>query len=314
MTTLLYHHPAAIAHETPPGHPERSDRIRAVMKALAAPEFAALVRREAPVGSEDDILHAHAPEHLARVKAATPHEGWSKPRPDTYMSPATLEAALRCVGGAVAATDAVFAKEAQNAFVAMRPPGHHAERRRAMGFCFFNAVAIAAYRARLKHGAERVAVVDFDVHHGNGTQDIFWDDASLFYGSTHQFPLLSRHRRALAKPVSATSSMRRFLRGPVRRNSAEAMEGLILPALKRFSPDFLIISAGFDAHRNDLLGGLALAEPDFAWATLKLLEQADASSGGRVVSVLEGGYDLAALASSTAVHVQALMRGNDTSQ
>jgi acetoin utilization deacetylase AcuC-like enzyme len=229
------------------------------------------------------------------------------------MSPATLEAALRCVGGAVAATDAVFAKEADNAFVAMRPPGHHAERRRAMGFCFFNAVAIAAYRARLKHGAERVAVVDFDVHHGNGTQDIFWDDASLFYGSTHQFPFYpgtgARSETGVGNIVNAP-----LLSGAGSKEFRQAMEGLILPELKRFAPDFLIISAGFDAHRNDLLGGLALSEPDFAWATLKLLEQADVSAGGRVVSVLEGGYDLASLASSTAVHVQALMRGNDASR
>jgi acetoin utilization deacetylase AcuC-like enzyme len=313
MTTLLYHHPAAIAHETPPGHPERSDRIRAVMKALSAPEFAPLIRREAPVGSEADILHAHSPEHLARVKAAAPEEGWSSLDADTYMSPATLEAALRCVGGAVAATDAVFAKEADNAFVAMRPPGHHAERRRAMGFCFFNAVAIAAYRARLKHGAERVAVVDFDVHHGNGTQDIFWDDASLFYGSTHQFPFYP------GTGARSETGVGNIVNAPLRAGSGakefrQAMEGLILPALKDFAPDFLIISAGFDAHRNDLLGGLALSEPDFAWATLKLQEQADASAGGRVVSVLEGGYDLASLASSTAVHVQALMRGKDASQ
>ena len=180
MTTLLYHHTIAAQHETPPGHPERADRIRAVERALAADTFAPLIRREAPLGDEDDILQAHAPEHLARVKSAAPAQDWSRLDPDTYMSPATLEAALRCVGGAVAATDAVFAREANNAFVAMRPPGHHAERRRAMGFCFFNAVAVAAYRARRKHGAERVAVVDFDVHHGNGTQDIFWfDEESL---------------------------------------------------------------------------------------------------------------------------------------
>jgi acetoin utilization deacetylase AcuC-like enzyme len=313
MTTLLYHHDAAVAHETPPGHPERADRIRAVMKALSAAEFASLDRREAPIGSEADILHAHSPEHLARIKAAAPAEDWSRLDADTYMSPATLEAALRCVGGAVAATDAVFAKEADNAFVAMRPPGHHAERRRAMGFCFFNAVAIAAYRARIKHGAERVAVVDFDVHHGNGTQDIFWDDASLFYGSTHQFPFYpgtgARSETGVGNIVNAPLQA-----GAGSTEFRHAMDTTILPALQRFSPDFLVISAGFDAHRNDPLGELRLAELDFAWATLKLLEQADASCGGRVVSVLEGGYDLTALASSTAVHVQALMRGIDASQ
>ena len=228
------------------------------------------------------------------------------------MSAATLEAALRCVGAAVAATDAVFAREADNAFVAMRPPGHHAERRRAMGFCFFNAVAIAAYRARRTHGAGRVAVIDFDVHHGNGTQDIFWDDAALFYGSTHQFPFYpgtgARTETGVGNifnaPLPAGAGSKEF---------RQAMEAIILPALRRFSPDFIIVSAGFDAHRNDLLGGLALSEPDFAWVTIKLLEQADQSCGGRVVSVLEGGYDLAALASSTAVHVKALMCGKDAS-
>ena len=313
MTTLLYHHPSAVAHETPPGHPERADRIRAVIQALSAPEFAQLIRREAPLGSEADILHGHTNEHLARVKTAAPAEGWSRLDADTYMSPATLEAALRCVGGAVAAIDAVFAREADNAFVAMRPPGHHAERRRAMGFCFFNAVAIAAYHARITHGAERVAVVDFDVHHGNGTQDIFWDDASLFYGSTHQFPFYP------GTGAAAETGVGNIFNAPLRAGDGskefrQAMETIILPALKRFSPDFLIISAGFDAHRSDLLGELKLTEPDFAWATLKLLEQADSTCDGRVVSVLEGGYDLAALASSTAVHVQALMRGSDASK
>jgi acetoin utilization deacetylase AcuC-like enzyme len=313
MTTLLYHHPIAAKHETPPGHPERADRIRAVERALAADTFAPLVKREAPLGDDDDILQAHAPEHLARVKSAAPKEGWSRLDPDTYMSPSTLEAALRCVGGAVAATDAVFAREAKNAFVAMRPPGHHAERRRAMGFCFFNAVAVAAYRERRKHGAERVAVVDFDVHHGNGTQDIFWFDKNLFYGSTHQMPFYpgtgAREETGVGNifnaPLHAGDGSKEFRR---------AMEGVILPALAGFSPDLLIISAGFDAHRDDLLGGLDLSEPDFAWATLKLMEQAEKSCEGRVVSVLEGGYDLAALASSTAVHVQALMRGIDASK
>jgi acetoin utilization deacetylase AcuC-like enzyme len=313
MTTLLYHHPIAAQHETPPGHPERADRIRAVEQALAADTFAPLIRRDAPLGDEDDILQAHAPEHVGRVKSASPNEGWSRLDPDTYMSPATLEAALRCVGAAVAATDAVFAGEADNAFVAMRPPGHHAERRRAMGFCFFNAVAVAAYRARRKHGAERVAVVDFDVHHGNGTQDIFWFDKNLFYGSTHQMPFYpgtgAREETGVGNifnaPLHGGDGSKEFRR---------AMEMVILPALAGFSPDLLIISAGFDAHRDDLLGGLDLAEPDFAWVTLKLLEQAEKSCGGRVVSVLEGGYDLAALANSTAVHVQALMRGIDASK
>ena len=308
MTTMLFTHPAAARHETPPGHPERADRIRAVEQMVSREEFSGLIRREAPIGRDEDILRAHAPEHLARVRSASPSEGWSRLDPDTYLSPGTLEAALRAVGGATAAVDAVIAGETDNAFIAMRPPGHHAEQRRAMGFCFFNTVAIAAHYARVKHGMEHVAVVDFDVHHGNGTQDIFWSDASLFYGSTHQMPFYpgtgARSERGVGNifnaPLSAGDGSREF---------RAAMDTVILPALDRFAPDFLIISAGFDAHRDDLLGGLALTEPDFVWITAKLMEAADKHCSGRVVSVLEGGYDLAALASCTGVHVETLMRG-----
>ena len=308
MTTMLFSHPAATRHETPPGHPERADRILAVEQILSRDKFAGLIRRELPLGRDGDILRAHASEHLQRVKSASPREGWSRLDPDTYMSPGTLEAALRAVGGATVAVDAVVAGEADNAFLAMRPPGHHAERRRAMGFCFFNPVAIAAHYARAIHGLERVAVVDFDVHHGNGTQDIFWSDANLFYGSTHQMPFYpgtgARSETGVGNifnaPLSAGDGSKEF---------RAAMDNVILPALDRFAPDLLIISAGFDAHRDDPLGGLALAEPDFAWITAKLMEAADRHCLGRVVSVLEGGYDLAALASCIGVHVETLMRG-----
>jgi acetoin utilization deacetylase AcuC-like enzyme len=309
MTTLLFTHPASLRHVTPDGHPERIDRIKAVNQILGSEHFRALARREAPLGRDEDILRAHAYEHLERVRAMAPAEGFEYLDPDTPMSPGTLEAALRGVGAATAAVDAVFGGEADNAFCALRPPGHHAETRRAMGFCFFNQAAIAAHHARHAHGAERVAVVDFDVHHGNGTQDIFWQDADMFYGSTHQMPLYPG-----TGAVQETGAGNIF-NAPLRAGDGsepfrEAMNAVILPALDAFGPDLVIISAGFDAHHRDPLGSLQLTEEDFAWVTLKLMEAAEIHCGGRVVSVLEGGYDLQGLSASVGIHVQALMRGN----
>jgi acetoin utilization deacetylase AcuC-like enzyme len=294
---------------TPEGHPERIDRIRAVNQILASAHFRDLVRREAPLGRDEDILRAHAYEHLERVRAMSPTEGFEYLDPDTAMSPGTLEAALRAVGAATAAVDAVFGGEADNAFCALRPPGHHAETRRAMGFCFFNQAAIAAHYARHAHGAERVAVVDFDVHHGNGTQEIFWSDSEMFYGSTHQMPLYPG-----TGSVQETGAGNIF-NAPLRAGDGgeqfrEAMGSVILPALDAFGPDLVVISAGFDAHHRDPLGSLQLTEEDFAWVTLKLMEAAEIHCGGRIVSVLEGGYDLQGLSASVGIHVQALMRGN----
>jgi acetoin utilization deacetylase AcuC-like enzyme len=226
------------------------------------------------------------------------------------MSPSTLEAALRAVGAGIVATDAVFSGAVSNAFCAMRPPGHHAESRRAMGFCLFNTAAIAALHARHAYGVERVAVVDFDVHHGNGTQEIFWPDADLFYGSTHQMPLYpgtgARNETGVGNIVNAP-----LRAGDGSEEFREAMDTVILPALDAFAPDFVVISAGFDAHRDDPLGSLELTERDFSWATLKIMELADNHAGSRVVSVLEGGYDLEALANSAAAHVSCLMHGQD---
>jgi acetoin utilization deacetylase AcuC-like enzyme len=309
MTTLLFTHEACHRHLTPDGHPERVDRIRSVERILAGPLFADLVRREAPLGRDEDILHAHAADHLERIRAMAPSEGLEYLDPDTVMSPGSLEAALRAVGAATAAVDAVFSGEADNAFCALRPPGHHAETRRAMGFCLFNQAAIAAQYARRCHGAERVAVIDFDVHHGNGTQDIFWSDADLFYGSTHQMPLYP------GTGAVQETGVGNIFNAPLRAGDGgaqfrEAMNSLILPALDLFSPDLLVISAGFDAHHRDPLGSLQFTEEDFAWVTLKLMELAEIHCGGRIVSVLEGGYDLQALAASAGIHVQALMRGN----
>jgi acetoin utilization deacetylase AcuC-like enzyme len=309
MTTLLFTHPSSLRHVTPNGHPERIDRIKAVNQILGSAHFRDLVRREAPLGRDEDILRAHAYEHLERIRAVAPVEGFEYLDSDTVMSTGTLEAALRAVGAATAAVDAVFQGDADNAFCALRPPGHHAETRRAMGFCLFNQAAIAAHHARHFHGAERVAVVDFDVHHGNGTQDIFWSDANMFYGSTHQMPLYPGTGDVQETGVG------NIFNAPLRAGDGgeqfrEAMSSVILPALDAFGPDLVIISAGFDAHHRDPLGSLQLTEEDFAWATLKLMEAAEVHCGGRIVSVLEGGYDLQGLAASVGIHVQALMRGN----
>lgn len=308
MTTLVFTHASSLAHETPPGHPERVDRIKAVNAVLAAPAFRSVVRREAPLGTEKQVLLAHTAEHLQRIRALSPEQGFEYVDTDTVMSPASLDAALRAVGAATAAVDAVFKGEADNAFCALRPPGHHAEHNRAMGFCLFNQAAIAALHARAAHGAERVAVVDFDVHHGNGTQDIFWSDANAFYGSTHQMPLYP------GTGARSETGVGNIFNAPLRAGDGgvefrQAMESSILPALSAFSPDLVVISAGFDAHVRDPLGSLELTEEDFAWATLKLMEVADMHADGRVVSVLEGGYDLQGLAGSAGVHLHALLHG-----
>jgi acetoin utilization deacetylase AcuC-like enzyme len=308
MTTLLIHHHASLEHENPPGHPERVDRIRAINQILAHSHFKALKRRQAPLAHDEDIIRAHPNGYLAQMREASPEEGFAQIDMDTFMSPGTLEAALRGAGAATAAVDAVFGGEAHNVFCAMRPPGHHAESRRAMGFCLFNNAAIAALYARERYDAERVAVVDFDVHHGNGTQEIFWSDEGLFYGSTHQMPLYP------GTGAASETGVGNVFNAPLHEGDGGtefryAMSTVILPALDAFGPDLLVISAGFDAHRADPLGGLNFTEEDFVWATLNLMEIADKHAESRVVSVLEGGYDIRALAASVGVHVQALIRG-----
>ncbi len=310
MTTALFTHPSSLGHVTPEGHPERVDRIRAVEQVLEQPRFKDLLRAEAPLGREEDILRAHSADHLRRIRVSAPDSGVEYLDADTAMSPGSLEAALRAVGAATAAVDLVFGGEASNAFCALRPPGHHAERTRPMGFCFFNQAAIAAFYARARYGAARVAVVDFDVHHGNGTQDIFWSDADMFYGSTHQMPLYP------GTGSSGETGAGNIFNLPLRAGDGgeqfrAAMGSIIMPALHAFTPDLIIISAGFDAHHRDPLGSLRLTEADFAWATLQLMEAAETHSAGRVVSVLEGGYDLQGLASSVGAHVRALMGGDE---
>ncbi len=308
MATLVYTHPSSLAHETPPGHPERIDRIKAVNAVLDSPALRGIIRREAPLGKDEHVLLAHSAEHLQRIRSMAPEQGFEYIDTDTVMSPASLEATLRAVGAATAAVDAVFRGDANNAFCALRPPGHHAEHNRAMGFCLFNQAAIAALYARSRYDAERVAVVDFDVHHGNGTQDIFWSEADCFYGSTHQMPLYP------GSGARSETGVGNIFNAPLRAGDGgeefrAAFNSIILPALSAFGPDLVVISAGFDAHVRDPLGSLELTEEDFAWATLKLMDIADLHAEGRVVSVLEGGYDLQGLAGSAGVHVHALLHG-----
>jgi acetoin utilization deacetylase AcuC-like enzyme len=308
MTTLLFTHDSCLEHDTGPGHPERSDRLRAVAKVLGHDVFEPLQREDAPLAPEEALLQGHPLAYVEAVKAARPTAGGEIVYldGDTPMSPGSWQAALRAVGAGITAVDRVMTGAVANAFCAVRPPGHHAETSRAMGFCFFNSIAIAAEHARKAHGAERVAVVDFDVHHGNGTQDIFWSDKDLFFGSTHQMPLYP------GTGALTETGVGNIWNAPLRPGDAgdhfrEAFESRILPALHNFGPDLVLISAGFDAHRDDPLASLGLVEDDFAWATRKLCEMARRHCHGRVVSMLEGGYDLRALAQSVGVHVRALM-------
>jgi acetoin utilization deacetylase AcuC-like enzyme len=308
MATLMLTHADCVEHEPPEGHPERPDRLRAVMKALETEVFDDLDRELAPLADLEHVVKVHPSDYVALIDGTRPEEGAEPLDPDTWMSPKSWEASLRAVGSGIRAVDAVLEGEAHNAFCAIRPPGHHAETNRAMGFCLFNSVAIAAHHARDAYGMERVAVVDFDVHHGNGTQDIFWNDENLFYASTHQMPLFpgtgSKSETGVGNIFNAPMSP-----GGDGEQFREAMDTVVLPALDVFSPELLIISAGFDAHHRDPLANIALTEEDFAWVTLKLMEVAEDHCEGRIVSMLEGGYDLQGLATSCAVHVQALMHG-----
>jgi acetoin utilization deacetylase AcuC-like enzyme len=306
MTTLLISQPNFEKHATPAGHPERPDRIRAVEEALAAPQFSGLVRRPAPFGDLALVEFAHDSDYLARLQAARPAEGIARIDEDTFISAGSLDAAATAIGGALAALEAVVLGEVDNAFCAIRPPGHHAEKAQPMGFCLINTIAVAARMAQRKHGAERVAIVDFDVHHGNGTQDIFFSDASVFYASSHQMPLYP------GTGAQSETGAGNIVNAPLTPGSdgAEmraAYDEVILPALSDFSPDILLVSAGFDADYRDPLAQLEWHPDDFSWITHRLVEFADRHCGGRLVSLLEGGYDRQGLAAGAAAHVAALM-------
>ena len=306
MTTLILSHESYLTHDTGPYHPESPDRLRSVLKALEQSSLSGFVREEAPRATKDEIARVHPGEYVDEVLAAIPSQGLRHLDGDTVVSPGSGEAMMRAAGAAVRAVNAVATGTADNAFCAVRPPGHHAESTRPMGFCLVNNAAVGALHARAAHGHRRVAVIDFDVHHGNGTQEMFWDDAEAFYASTHQYPFYpgtgSRrerggHNNIVNVPLAAGDQGDVF-RGGLRDE--------ILPALTAFKPDFVIISAGFDAHKDDPLGQLGLTETDFAWATAAIMDAARALCGGRVVSVLEGGYNLDALADCVTAHVETL--------
>ena len=305
MATLLVSQPNFASHQTPAGHPERAERLRAIAEVLAPALFPQLKRLDAPSGDLTLAELVHAPGYLQALAQARPAEGIGQIDEDTFISSGSLDALSTALGAGLAALDAVALGEVENAFCAVRPPGHHAERERPMGFCLINTIAIVAREAQRKYGAERVAIVDFDVHHGNGTQDIFYDDPTVLYASTHQMPLFP------GTGAASETGVGNIFNVPLASQSGRddmmaAYEDAILPAIAAFRPDFLLISAGFDADYRDPLAQLNWRPEDFSWLTLKLREAATASCGGRIVSMLEGGYDREGLAAGVAAHLTAL--------
>ncbi|WP_018718718.1 histone deacetylase family protein [Arhodomonas aquaeolei] len=304
--TWLITHPSCLEHDTGPGHPESAQRLRAILRALEADEFAGLERREAAPATREQIERVHDADYVAATLDAIPAEGRRSLDGDTVVSAGSGEAALHAAGAGCQAVDAVLAGEARRVFCAVRPPGHHAEPAQAMGFCLFNNIAVAAAHARAAHGLQRVAVVDFDVHHGNGTQTMLAGRDGFMYASTHQRPLFPGTGRRQDNRENALYNIP-LIEGCDSELFREHFHNEIISAIMRFEPDILLVSAGFDAHGLDPLAGLELCEADFHWATEELTSVADYTCGGRLVSMLEGGYHLDALASSTAAHVAALL-------
>jgi acetoin utilization deacetylase AcuC-like enzyme len=305
--TILFTHPDCLSHNPGEGHPERPERLRSVLAALEHADFATLDRRAAPLATNEQVVRVHSPHYVEAVLAASPASGRIHLDPDTAMSPGTDRAILRAAGAVVAAVDAVMGDEDTMAFCAVRPPGHHAEPAHAMGFCLFNSVAVGAAHAQAVHGVERIAIVDFDVHHGNGTEAMTSSRPEWLYASTHQWPLYPGTGSARDH-----GPYRNIVNAPLPQGAGgaefrDAFRDIVLPALDAFRPDLLIISAGFDAHRRDPLAGLELETEDYGWVTEQLAEIAKRHGKGRIVSSLEGGYDLSALAASAAAHVRALM-------
>jgi acetoin utilization deacetylase AcuC-like enzyme len=310
MHTLLLTHPDCLRHDTGVAHPECADRLRAITHALEREEFCYLIREAAPKATREQLLLAHSADYIDRIHALLPQQGeYFYLDDDTVISAHSFDAALRAAGSVVAAVDEIAAGRCENAFCAVRPPGHHAERDSTMGFCLFSNAAIGALHAKAAHGYARVAVVDFDVHHGNGTQEVLRPHAGTFYASTHQQDLFPFSGEAddfgaeggallVNAPLPADSGPQAF---------RHAYEAVILPRLRAFAPDFLFISAGFDGHAADAMSDLQLHVQDFDWVTRRLLEVAQEYSGMRLVSVLEGGYDLPALTACVASHLRILM-------
>ncbi len=304
MTTAFITHSDCDGHVTPPGHPEQVARLEYIRDALAG---FSLLREDAPIGNVEDILRSHPQHYIDRIENAVPASGWNMLDGDTHLAPGSFQAALRGVGGVTRAVDMVMGGEAGNAFVATRPPGHHAETETAMGFCLFGNAAIAAKYALDHHGLEKVAVLDFDVHHGNGTQDLLWNEPGAIFVSSHQMPLYpgsggrnerGAHGQMLNIPLESGT-------GSVEMRAAWAHR--VFPMLEREAPELIVISAGFDAHAADPLAGLNWQTEDFAWITREICQIAHKVCAGRVVSTLEGGYDLDALGEACAAHVQELM-------
>ena len=307
MSTAFYTDPACLNHVTPAGHPEQVARLVSILTALEHRDFAGLDRRQAPLAEVAELLRCHPQAYIDRIRAAEPDAGNHQLDADTWMSPGSWNAALAGVGAVTAALDAVIAGEARNAFAAIRPPGHHAETATPMGFCLFGTVAIAAKRALDHHGLSRVAVLDFDVHHGNGTQDLLWDEPRALFVSSHQFPLWPGTGRADETGPHGTIVNIPLAPGTRGPDFRDAWEGQVFPRVDAFRPELILISAGFDAHIDDPLAQLALTEEDFVWITHRICDLADTHAGGRVVSALEGGYNLDALAASAAAHTRVLM-------